>query len=228
MAGIARLHIVFLQIAGGNPVGIGQQAFGCGQQIYNAGHSHRHTYQCQLKHAYAVITGIYHHAMHHQVGRSTDKGTQSAQYRDIRQRYEKLAGRQVHRLGPTFYYRGEYDHDRSIVEKSGNKGYGRQHAELSLSHCGLALRQNLLYDLCQRTRLTHALADQKQQSHGYHALVAESFEHLFGRDYPEAEEQYHYREKHHAGTHYVFDQNGQHPHKRQYYYYYIQRHDDIN
>ena len=104
---------------------IRQQTLRKNKQINNTGNGYKDSYLSKFKHREAFEPGIQYHTMHHQISRGTDQRTNTTQNSDIRKRYQEFCSRKLHRIGPMLDYRSKDNHDRSIIQESGDERHRR-------------------------------------------------------------------------------------------------------
>ena len=158
---------------------IGQEPFGENEKIYDTGNGNEDADLSQFEHGEAFIAGFQNHAVHNQIGRSTDQRTDTTQNGHIRKGNQELGGRKLYRFRPMLDDRGKDNYNRSIIQKSRNECYRRQNTQLCLKHRRFSLRKQFFDHLPQCTRLTDTLTYQEQQGNGNHPFITEAFEHFF-------------------------------------------------
>ena len=104
---------------------IRQKTFREKKYINDTGNSYKNTHLSELEHRKAFKSGLQYHTVHHQIGRSTDQGTDTSQNSHIRKRNQKLRSREIHRLSPMLDNRGKNNHNRRIIQKGRNKCHRR-------------------------------------------------------------------------------------------------------
>ena len=126
--------------------------------------------------------------MDYKVGGGSDKGTHTTENCGETQRNQVLRRRLAVTFCPTLHHGTEDNHHGSVVQECRKHCHYGEHPHLNLADSGIALGKQSPEQLLQQSATTYSFADQKQQRHGYHSLVAETFKQLFGIDNADAHE----------------------------------------